>query len=57
MKTPRNGTRIVKTSHPVLPTPERSWRLKMSPQILNSSMNHMTQTKKTSIDQNTSRNV
>ena len=41
---------------PVLPKPDRSSRRKMSPNTLNSNMNHMIQMKKMTIDHNTSRN-
>ena len=40
----------------VLPPPPMSCRVKMSPMILNSRTNQITQAKKTSIDQKTPRN-
>jgi MFS family permease len=54
--TPRNGTTRVKISQPALPHPDRSLRRKRSPQMLNSSQNHATHRKKTSMLHITSRN-
>ena len=46
----------MKISQSVFAPPPMSRRRKMSPMILNKSMNHATQTKNTSIDQSTPKN-
>jgi len=56
MKTPRNGSRMQKSTQPVLPTPEMSWRRKMSANTVNRSQNQRIQRKKMNIVHITSRN-